>query len=136
VDPGVDVVGTTAHFVKTSGVESALMQWLAHHGIEPDLKVLLPVVEPVLRLATIIDHHPGCPIGEALRHPSLEHMGWFNEVIVDRDQRDASRLPWGFGQPVDRFGLGARGQEPGPGLYLVKAYGAGHVTLSSGSPRG
>ena len=136
VHPGVDVVGAAAHLVEAGRIEGALMQRLAHDGVEPDLVVLLPVVEPVLRPSAVIDHHPGGPIGEALRHPPLEHVGWFDQMVVDRDQRHVSRLTWRLRQPVDRLGLGTGGQEPGPGLDVVETYGAGHVTLSSGSPRG
>jgi hypothetical protein len=53
------------------------------------------VVEPNLTAVGCIDH-ARCPIDELRRHPSFEHVGRFDNVIVARDDREWSRRPRRF----------------------------------------
>ena len=93
--PGVDVVGAAAHLVEAGRIEGALMQRLADDGVETDLVVLLPVVEPVLGPSVLLDHHPRRLSANA---PALapRTCWWFDEVVVDRDQRHVPGLAGRF----------------------------------------
>ena len=117
----VDVVRAAPHLVEPGGIERALVQRLAHHRVEPDLVVLLPVVEPVLARAVVLGHHAWRGVGELRRHAALEHVRWLHQVVVDRDEGDVARLARRVGQPVDLGRLLAGGEEPLTALDLVEA---------------
>ena len=121
VDARVDVIGTAPHLVEARGIERPLVQRLAHDRVEAHLEVLLAVVEPVLGGAVVLAHHAGRGVGELRRHPALEHVRWFDQVVVDRDERDVARPAGRLGEPVDLGRLLAGGEEALAALDLVEA---------------
>ena len=123
----MDVVRAAAHLVEPRGLERALLQRLADHRVEPDLVVLLAVVQPVLGAAVVLGHHARRAVGELGLDAAFEHRRGLHEVVVDRDQRDVTLLLLGLGEPFDDLGLPLGLEEALAALDLVEADGTGHA---------
>ena len=67
----------------------------------------------------VVELDPRREVGEARRHPALEQVRRLDQVVVDRDQREAARPALGVGQERDLLGLGGD-EEAGPALEVVE----------------
>ena len=85
-DPFVHVVGaSTDHFEPRRLDEDAVLL-LPGDSVDRDLRQHGAVEHPgVIAIGRL--HHAGRAVGELRRHTSFEHVGWLNQVIVDRDDR-------------------------------------------------
>ncbi len=69
----------------------------AHHRVETDVGVVVPLEDPALRPVDLLDD-PRRPGGQPGRQAILEEVGRLNEVVVDRDHRHPDRPRLGVGQ--------------------------------------
>jgi hypothetical protein len=86
VDALVDIPRPTAHLVETGRFHPPLVDRATDHRVEPDVGELGTVVEPGLAPIIFFDHAGGT-IGELARHPVLEDVRWFDDVVISGDHR-------------------------------------------------
>ena len=97
LDAGGDVEAAQAHLVEASRVHAPLLAGPAHYGVEPDVRVAIPLEDPGLRPVCLFDH-AGCAVLERGRQAPLEEVGRLDQVVVDGDHRHTDGPRLGVGQ--------------------------------------
>ncbi len=123
-DTRLDVEAARAHFVEAGRVHAPFLARPAHHGVEPDVGVVVPLEDPALGPVLLLDH-PRRPLGQRGGQATLEEVGRLNEVVVHRDHRHPDR---------PRLGVGQQGGPAGCGSCLDGSHEK--VTLSSATSSG
>src|SRR5207249_475572 len=105
----VDVVAAGPHLVEASRLHFPVLALAADHRIQPDLEEDLSIEVPDLVAFLRYDNTRRVRI-ELRGESSLEHVGWLDEMIVDREQgvTDLARL--GIG--LEPMGLALAPVEP------------------------
>ena len=73
-----------ADLVEAGRLDPVLLLRAARHGVEPEVGDLDALEQPHLATGVVLDH-PGGPVGELRGQAALEHVGRFDEVVVDAD---------------------------------------------------
>ena len=81
----VDVVATRAHLVERGRIDAVLFLRATGDGVQPDVRDRRAVERPHV-VAVVGVRHTRCRIGVLLRNPALEHVGRFDDVVVDADE--------------------------------------------------
>jgi hypothetical protein len=89
-DAGVDVPASLAHLVEARGIHRPLVLRTADHRVQPDVGEEVVLVGPRLTAVVELDQ-AGRDVDEVRGHATLEQVGRFDEVVVDRDDREAAR---------------------------------------------
>ena len=89
-DAGVDVPAALAHLVEARRFHRPLVLRTADHRVEPDVREQLVLVGPRLLAVVELDQARRA-VDEVRGHAAVEQVGRFDEVVVDRDDREATR---------------------------------------------
>ena len=84
----VDVVRARPHVVEARRLERPLVTRSTDDRVEAHVGDELRFEAPHLTAGLVLDD-PGRAVGERVREPPLEHVRWFHEVVVDRDDEEA-----------------------------------------------
>ena len=90
-DAGVDIPTAAAHFVEAGGLHTPFLFWPADDGVESDVRIAAALVMPHLG-AVVGLHDLRRAVGQRVREAALEHVGWLDDVVVNRDE-DVLSLP-------------------------------------------
>ena len=85
-DPGVDVPHAGTQLLEPRRLEELLLDGSPGDGIDRDLRQDGAVEQPRVVALGRLDH-AWRPVDEPPRHPPLEQVRWFHQMVVDRDQR-------------------------------------------------
>ena len=94
---GLDVEAARAHLVEAGRLHAPLLAGPAHHGVEPDVGVVVPLEDPGLGPVVLLDDR-GRPCLERRGQAALEEVRRLNEVVVDRDHGHPHGPGLGVGQ--------------------------------------
>jgi len=96
LDPRVDVPSAAPHFVDLGRLESVTRTPVFRRRVEAHVGQRLPVVDPGLTPVVGVDTR-GTRSANFCGTPPFEGVGWFDDVVVDRDDRVLAFGPFGFG---------------------------------------
>ncbi len=99
---GVDVPAARAHLVEAERLHLHGFWSPADDSVHADLAVALAVELPHL-VSAPVDDDARCPVLQPRWQATLEEVGWFDQVIVDGDDRRIHRARFGLGQEQIRI---------------------------------